>query len=239
MPRTNAYLNLTVNSTLSIDLSQSWTVSTVGALLTPKTSGMTLVRRPYMWYDPVSNFVYERGGWAYNENSYSVWSFQPDGHGGLNWSVAQDNSVAQQYTPTVFSAFTASNANSTSLGGVVSGEGNTTVGGLLTYDFGTSSWSNSSSAGAAQSTYSVQAEAVFMPNFGKAGVLAFLGGDSPPNQTYYYEQGSALTDMSNITIYDPDSQTWYHQTATGSVPPPRSEFCAVGSAPTDNGTYEM
>ena len=111
--------------------------------------------------------------------------------------------------------------------------------GLLTYDSGTSNGSNFPSLGASQSGYSVQAEAVYMPNFGKAGLLAFLGGDSPPNQTYGYEQGSALVDMSNITIYNPQSDSWYHQTATGSVPPPHSEFCTVGSAPTDNSTYEM
>jgi hypothetical protein len=220
-------------------LTQPWTVSTVNALLSLKPSAMTTLRRPYLWYDPVSNFIYERGGWGYTENSYSLWSFQPDGHGGVVWNVAQDNSVAEQYTATVFSAFTASNAKFYSLGGVIASEGNIAVEGLLTYDFGTSRWSNSSSAGAAQSAHPVQAEAVFMPNFGEVGLLAFLGGDSPPNQTYQYEEGAALVDMSNITIYDPHSETWYHQTATGSIPPPRSEFCAVGSAPTDNGTYEM
>jgi hypothetical protein len=99
----------TVNSTLSIDLTQPWTVGTVNALLSLKPSAMTTLRRPYLWYDPVSNFIYERGGWGYSENSYSLWSFQPDGHGGVVWNVAQDNSVAEQYTSTVFSAFTASN----------------------------------------------------------------------------------------------------------------------------------
>jgi len=201
---------------------------------------MTLVRRPYLWYDPVSNFIYERGGWAYDGNPYSLWSFQPDGEGGVLWNVAQDTSDAEQYISTAFSAFTASNANFYSLGGVVSTDIWAPVEGLLTYDFGTSRWSNSSSAGAAQSAYSVQAEAVFIPNFGNMGLLAFLGGDSPPpNKAYGYEEGAALVDMSNITIYDPDSETWYHQTATGSIPPPRSEFCAVGSAPTDDSTYEM
>jgi hypothetical protein len=235
------YLNPTVNNTLSIDLTQPWTVSTVNALFAPKPSTMAPVRRPYLWYDPVSNLIYERGGWAYDGDSYSypLWSFQPDVEGGVVWNVAQDTSAAEQYTSTVFSAFTASNANFYSLGGVLSSDIDNTVEGFLTYDFGTSGWSNSSSAGAAQSAYSVQAEAVFIPNFGKMGLLAFLGGDSPPNQAYQYEKGAALVDMSNITIYDPDSETWYHQTATGSIPPPRSEFCAVGSAPTDNSTYEM
>jgi hypothetical protein len=201
---------------------------------------MTLVRRPYAWYDAVLKYVFEGGGWAYDAgSSYSLWSFQPDGQGSGVWNVAQANSVAEQYQPTFGSAFTASNAGFYSLGGVVSGDTAVSVEGFLAHDFGTSSGSNSSSLGASQSGYSVQAEAVFMPNFGKAGLVAFLGGDPPPNQTYKYEQGATLVDMSNITIYDPQSDNWYHQRATGSVPPPRSEFCAVGSAPTDNGTYEM
>jgi hypothetical protein len=45
--------------------------------------------------------------------------------------------------------------------------------------------------------------------------------------------------MSNITVYDVHSDTWYYQTATGDVPPPRSEFCAAGSSPTDNSSYEV
>src|SRR3954463_14066889 len=92
-----------------------------------------------------------------------------DRHGGGVWKVVQDNSVAEQYTSTSFSAFTASNSKFYSLGGVDSSEGDVTVEDLLTYDFGTGRWGNSSSAGAAQSAYSVQAEAVFMPNFGKVG----------------------------------------------------------------------
>lgn len=155
------------------------------------------------------------------------------------WDVALDNPIAAQQNPTFGSAFTASNENFYSLGGVQSGVTNTSLAGLLTYTSNTNTWNNLSSAGATPSGFSVQAEAVFMPNFGNAGLLAILGGDSPSNQTYVYEEGVALVQMDNITIYDPDTGIWYHQTATGQIPPPRSEYCAIGAAPADNGTFEM
>ena len=92
---------------------------------------------------------------------------------------------------------------------------------------------------ASQTGYSVESQVISMPDFGKAGLLAFLGGESPTNQTFQYEVGTDIVDMSNITIYDVENDAWYYQTATGSVPPPRSEFCVVGSASADNSTYEM
>ena len=193
----------------------------------------------------------ERGGWAYvADASLFLWSFTPDGKGGAEWSLDQSSSAAQQLPATFGGAFTTSAAGFHSLGGAVPGAINTTSDpldnfgfaaseGLITYDFASSGWKNTSSFGGSQAGYSVQSQAVSMPNFGGAGLLAFLGGDLPPNQTYLYEAGAALVDMSNITIFDIDSGTWYHQIATGDVPPPRSEFCAVGSAPTDNSSFEV
>lgn len=232
-------------------MSESWTIATVNARNISKPAAMTAVRRPTLWFDPRSNLVMERGGWAYNPDaSYFLWSFTPDGKGGAEWSLDQSSSAAQQLSATFGSAFTASTTSFYSLGGAIPGALNTTSAppnpygfaaseGLISYDFVSSSWINSSSFGGTQAGYSVQGQAVVMPDFGKAGLLAFLGGDSPPNQTYEYEVGAALIDMSNITIYDIDSNTWYYQTATGSVPPPRSEFCAVGLAPGDNSSFEM
>jgi hypothetical protein len=237
--------------TLSIDLSQSWTIQTINARNVSRPAAMTAARRPPLWYDPQSNHVMERGGWAYAADpSYFLWSFIPDGSGGADWSLDQSSPAAQQLSATFGSAFTASGNNFYSLGGAVPGGLNTSsdplnpygfdaLEGLVTYDFASSEWTNTSSLGGSQTGYSVQSQALSMPDFGKAGLLAILGGESPTNQSYLYEEGAALVDMSNITIYDVESETWYYQTATGSVPPPRSEFCAVGSAPTDNSTYEM
>ena len=181
----------------------------------------------------------ERGGWSYDAGaSFDLWSFSTDASGAVVWSLngtASDN--AAQLASTFGGSFTSSSTHFYSLGGIQS-DTSTCVEGLTTYDFAADTWSNSTSLTASQSGYSVQGQGVFMPNFGK-GLLAFLGGDSPPNQTYDYEAGVALVDMSDITIYDTASGAWYHQTATGSVPPPRSEFCVVGSAAQDNSSYEM
>ena len=202
---------------------------------------MTAVRRPPLWYDPVTNLVMEKGGWAYDAGaSYDLWSFSPDATGGVVWSLnGTASSAASQLTQTFGGSFTASTTSFYSLGGAMPSDLGLSLAGLTTYDFTADTWRNSSSSASSQSGYSVQGQAAFMSPFGQHGLLAFLGGDSPPNQTYQYEAGAALVDMSNITIYDPATGAWYHQTATGSVPPPRSEFCAVGSAANDNSSYEM
>lgn len=202
---------------------------------------MSLVRRPPLWYDPSKNMVMERGGWGYDDlASYDLWSFSPDGKGGADWSLnGTASSDAAQLTATFGGAFTASTTEFYSLGGVLPQDLGVALEGLTTYDFATDTWRNATAQPSSQSGYSVQGQAAFMPNFGQAGLLVFLGGDSSPNQTYYYEAGAALVDMSNITIYDPASRAWYHQIATGSVPPPRSEFCVAGSAAKDNSSYEM
>ena len=112
--------------------------------------------------------------------------------------------------------------------------------GVVSFDFANNAWANSSSTSTpSQSGYFVQSQAVFVPNFGSGGLIAVLGGDTPSNQTYQYEAGAALSEFSTITLYDPVSSNWYYQTATGSIPPPRSEFCVVGVPSLDNSSYEL
>lgn len=239
---------MTDTNTFAVDLSQSWTTDSISALSISKPPAMSPVRRPTLWYDPQSNLVMERGGWPYEADaSLFLWAFTPDGKGGADWTLDQSSPAAQQLSATFGSAFTTSPTGFYSLGGALPGVVNDTsdpfgfeaLEGLVAYTFASSGWQNTSSVGSSQAGYSVQGQAISMPDYGKTGLLAFLGGDTPPNGTYFYEEGAALVDMSNITIYDIASDTWYYQTATGSIPPPRSEFCAVGSAPADNSSYEM
>jgi hypothetical protein len=213
---------MSVNGTLSIDLSYSWTIGGVVPKFTVKPSNMTLARRPMMWYNSGPNTVYSGGGWHYDgAENYTLWSFQPDGKGGANWN--QDvigDLYTQQYIPTIGSAFTASNTSFYSLGGAdstandVASDLDLALQGLVTQEAATGVWSNYSSTGASHSGRSVFAEAVFMPSFGQGGLLAFVGGESPSNSTYHYNPTStdtAFVSMSNITIYDPNTSTWYHQ----------------------------
>ncbi|KAI9715126.1 MAG: hypothetical protein M1812_006105 [Candelaria pacifica] len=240
----HTHLALSVAATVSIDISQPWTIDSVSAHNNSnKPSSMPLVRRPPLWYDTGRNIVMERGGWQYTISpTLDLWTFSPDGQGGAAWSLNGLASInASKLNPTFGGAFTASASSFYSLGGVIA-YGSITgfaLEGLTIYDFRTGKWSNVTSAGWQQSGYSVQSQAVFMPNFGQEGLVLFLGGDAPSNQTYQYEEGAALVDFSDIVIYDPAIGTWYHQPATGSVPPPRSEFCVVGSASKDNSSFEL
>lgn len=197
---------------------------------------MNLVRRPMLWYDPTSDRLMERGGWSYNGDVAStLWSLGPDGKGGGQWNIDSLSSEVQAYITTFGSAFASSNHEFYSLGGINQGSGSLAVQGLQTLNFSSNMWSDlTESAG-----YSVLAQATLSPDFGKLGVLVVLGGDSPPTSTYYYEEGRDLVEMSKITIYDPAQNSWYTQQAGGDVPPPRSEFCAVGIAAPDNSSYEM
>ena len=115
----------------------------------------------------------------------------------------------------------------------------TSIQGLLSYNYVTSDWTNTSSIGFASSGFSVLGEASFVPNFGEEGLLVFLGGESPPNVSYQYQEASALVGMAAVPLYDIHTGTWHHQAATGDVPPGRTGLCVVGASPVDNSSYEM
>lgn len=215
---------------------------------------MKISRQPFLWYNADNHTVYEWSGWSYygnsNKNENWIWSFTPDGHGGSRWSQgsgpAQDTEgnspitsfgSSAVYTPSAFY----------SLGGTLvpnSIDGynyhpQTSIQGLLSYNFLTRDWTNTSSIGFADSGFSVLGEASLVPNFGEEGLLVFLGGESPPNVSYHYLEASALVDMATIPLYDIHTGSWHHQVTTGDVPPGRTGLCVVGASPVDNSSYEM
>ncbi|KAJ8117712.1 hypothetical protein ONZ43_g4144 [Nemania bipapillata] len=75
---------------------------------------------------------------------------------------------------------------------------------------------------------------------GRAGILIAFGG----YQTAY--QGNQIPDslwdqrpFNDIYIYDIYSNVWYHQTATGTIPELRTEFCAVVSSAPDDSSFQI
>ena len=115
--------------------------------------------------------------------------------------------------------------------------------GLIEFNSSTRSWSNLSSteiynAGPSRSTgQAAYGGAHFVPNFGAEGLVVFFGVRPPElnvggNVTYF---GS----MTDVSIFDPFSRTWFKQTASGpSIPDWRANFCTTGVMGED-GTYEM
>jgi hypothetical protein len=63
--------------------------------------------------------------------------------------------------------------------------------------------------------------ALALPNFGKSGLIAVLIGD-----------------LSSVQIFDPETNTSYHQKTTGSIPSERMVFCAQATSGS-SGSYEI
>ncbi|EXJ91966.1 hypothetical protein A1O3_00516 [Capronia epimyces CBS 606.96] len=212
---------------------------------------MQLVRQPLLFYDKPNNVVRRYGGWPYEAVDFDseVWSFEP-GSSVINWV----NNTAGDVTPTnnglsldsqgpFASANAFSDSTFFSLGGNIMAPGDfpnmTVMAGLVTQDFASTTWSNKSAELPTQSKFRTEARAVHVPNFGEEGFLVVVGGEAPPTEVSVYETGFAMVDMSVITLYDIANDTWFTQEATGDIPPPRSEFCAVGTPSSDGQYFEL
>jgi hypothetical protein len=236
-----------VGQTISIHLAQAWTNSSVQnySIETQRpTNDGHWSKRPALFYDPLSDKIIQWGGWPYDNGDLSYsFSFTPNNHGTVTWSKDDTpiTNEVDQSSPAVFgAAFVASNSSFYSLSGSIaepSASPLIAVQGLTEYEFASDKWTNTSSLSATASGYLVGGQAAFTPDFGQAGFLVFLGGSDPDTQEYDPD-GAPLVDMSNITLYDLEQKTWYHQTTTGTVPPPRQYFCSVGGRSVQD-TFEM
>jgi hypothetical protein len=233
--------------TFAIDLSQSWTPSTVSVVVNDRPAAYIGARSPVLWYDSVSNTVYSYGGWPYATSPVKVWGFKPGTDGSLDWSVKYlqgDGSSFSDLTRASTGLTAVSDKAFYYMGGYGTRETDPrfsnlpanyrfAMTGLTTFDFGDSTWKNSSTGG----QYRLGGRGQFVPLFGEEGVLLFFGGDQPTVQKF--AMGSGLVSMSTITVYDIKSKSFYQQTATGDIPLPRNYFCSVGVGAADTASWEM
>ena len=231
-----------------MDLTTSWTNQTlVAANSSQQPDDMRAVRQPILFYDQLSNVIRRYGGWPYvaSEMPSELFFFEA-GSTVTEWAndtfpSANGLSTAAHAPFAPAAAFT--NSTLYTLGGNVfaptDASNMTVLQGLVTQDFSSGAWSNDTTNIPDQSVYRTQSKAVLAPGFGDKGFMVVVGGESPPTEASVYEQGSFMVDMSVITLYDVASGTWYTQEATGDIPPPRSEFCAVGAASSDGKSFEV
>jgi hypothetical protein len=248
-------LDYAVNLTLSIDLSTSWSTNDVNPIVTLHQSGNNMLTRDAtMFYDGISDMVYWYRRLPYfNDFQPAVRGFKPN-NGAALWQNIYDIGIRQtttgstfpNFTYTVGSLWTSTPTAYYSLGGYIAGAtdaalgslGWTPVSGLVEFKFQEGSRTNTSDSGYREQGFSVHGEAVYVPIFGKEGIIVFLGGDTPTSQVYI--QGSSLAQFSDITVYDISSGNYYQQTATGSpLPMSRIQLCAAGVAAADNSSFEM
>lgn len=80
------------------------------------------------------------------------------------------------------------------------------------------------------------------------GVLVAIGGVVDPPELAYGMHDSAEQNagndvdpnfMTTLPVYDIASQVWFPQEASGDIPGPLTDFCAIGTNTTDPSSFEV
>ena len=244
-------LNRTENTTYGLDLSKDWTNSTLNFIKTSRPSEATALLSESLWVDDKRDSIYCYGGIrsyataALNSLTpppEAIWGFKHKNDGSAAWyqvlGPVSTTPWPRNIMRLAYGASIDDGKRAYYLGGFYSRESSPDVGpdvenlnrvsppGLLTFDFGTLTITNSSDGG-----YRVAQPGTLInvPTYGDDGVLVLLPG------------GGGLNDyaFNNITLYDKKNQKWYSQLASGDIPEPRIYFCAVGIQGDKNGSFEM
>jgi hypothetical protein len=201
----------------------------------------------YLWSGKVS-FLTE----AYDTNPDSLWRFTGDGTGNGTW-VEEPISYIAPSTATSQTLFRPDGTGcSTTIGDtgyyvggrvwqqsdVDASQGGYFQNTITSFNMSSGVWNNSlrTSIGSGGEIRDASAGSITALGLDGRGLIVLIGGRDPgwnataPPTNYY--------DLSNVTIYDPSTDIWYAQQASGDVPSPREMFCTV-TVPGDNGTYEM
>ena len=227
--------------TLSIDLSKSWTTSSVVINEISKPAemlGRASYRDPALyWHDSAKSLLLFGGDDYADQTPYedprSLWSFTPD-NGDGSWAITTLQSKDFRWTRRPAGANTLS-------GGVVVGGFNSnfapqTIFSNMTIIGNTGSITRNLDIGPFEMGGAAYVKAQFIPNFGTGqGIIVYIGGLSQPGGA----DTKSLYPMSSIQMYDIGSKQWYTQTAGGDVPSGRWFHCMTGAQATGNRSYEM
>ncbi|KAH8898703.1 hypothetical protein GQ53DRAFT_635320, partial [Thozetella sp. PMI_491] len=243
-----------VNSTLSIPLNLAWTNSTLKMNQIEKKRAPSTVRGA-LWVEETSQVIYH---WGDNKqvnqseaDTSSSWSLATDGAGGGSWQRQDAGAVPQVLTfeHAGGGAYATCAGIGYLLGGAMTdpnGSVNTTsrwlIPGLLEYNMTGGVWKNQSATSFSPHGTSLGAEAVCVPPYGSGGLVLLLGGLTSYGDDWINGLSSLFqspgVSFSSLSFFDPSTERWYSQRATGTRPTPRHEFCAVGIQGPLN-TYEI
>ncbi|KAI9820849.1 MAG: hypothetical protein M1832_003482 [Thelocarpon impressellum] len=242
-------------TTLGIDLRKGFNNGNnpLKTVETTKPSGCPDLNLGTLWYNPKEKAL--MGGFAGESSTNatyptSMWKFALDGKGGGTWSevTASMGPGFKGLTRPSSGMTAASNDSAFYLGGFSDhlttpetkglGENQTVpLPGLVEYNFQDSSWTNHSATQYSPGGIAAFGEMVFMSNYGEKGLYVMFGGASDGLQNY--TSNNTMQGFDVITIYDPAEKKWYHQKATGIVPPPRYQFCAVGQQASNGNAFDI
>lgn len=247
---TDTQMSRVNNQTLSIDLSTSWTNASVQISALDK-DGAPVFNFPGLWSDGNSAFYLFAGevspvaGANATTPAVAVWKFTGTPAGGGSWEqlATSDPQVFNQLTRPANALVASGNSKGYVLGGYESGrtdpdshDADTPVPGIVSFDWESGAWSNDSATAFTTYGTAVSGQMHFVPTFGEGGLLMMFGGESTTPTTW--DEKAGQLQFSNVTMYEPETGSWYAQTTTGEAPAVRELFCVAGAAG-KNGTYEM
>ncbi|KAK0610852.1 hypothetical protein B0T14DRAFT_529203 [Immersiella caudata] len=225
-----------VNSTLSIDISKSWTAESVviRSILKPGPNKSNV----HLFTDKEAGAFYSWGGkWIFgiNMTETALWKFTADGNGGGTWSLEPPGnpSTFAELIPGEFAAVATAGDTGYLVGGAASGwtqlfrARNQVIPGMATFNMKTKLWQNGTTPSPFNTLIGGTAE--FVPTFGPNGLIVVFGGWSPSVVGEADVMASPQWGFDNLTFFDPETKKNYWQKATGDIPPhPRTGFCTVG-----------
>ncbi|OBT90273.1 hypothetical protein VE02_01270 [Pseudogymnoascus sp. 03VT05] len=247
--------------TFAIDLTKTWSTSSVDAKTSNQSADFRPSRRPEMFYDSIHEMVYCYGGEYYSPTFGSdgdsilydanvkpeVWGFTPPANGYVMWSLQFAKSISDSFVldSSVAQAFTASSStNHYSLGGMMTFDVNRVGNGvtsqmvmdeLITYDYATQKFTNATTNVTQTSPYRFGGEAHYVPQYGERGVLLFFGGKNPSDRGV---NSIGYAYLDSIQVYDIHTNKFYIQHAL-DAPQGRGTFCTVGASNAENSSYEI
>lgn len=254
-----------VNQTIAIDLSKSFSTnassgsSDVDLTFIDKGNAPNFNQISF-WTDPSKRTTYAVGGALSNAPGHTeggpppdnqLWKFtQKSGSLGGIWSSVDTSGdpAWDSFIRPEGGLFDSGPVGGFYLGGYINagtsslvpqavGIGNVAVPGMQFFNFTSGKLSNdSSSPGFSATGGGVSGGLVYVPTWGEAGLAVAFGGQDAPDLGAYVD-GGAYRSFSNISIWDPATQKWYSQTATGEIPTERDKFCTVGVQGGDKSTF--
>ena len=239
---------VTLNHTLTLDLSRSWKSAEVPFQFIEKPPPVPTLNHGALWPAADNRSLFSFGGvrspfpFTPRIPSIKLWKYSPPS----GWVGLTSQSPV---SPTLMDARPAAAAQTHSkdtgymLGGF---RGNDhapfwPLPGMLTYNMTDNSWTNESTTSLTPFGI-IGGGLTYIPSFGQNGILIAMGGEYT-GPGLWTETASNLVAFTNISIWDIATKTWYSQTATANsddsdIPASVTTFCSTGIA-SPQGTFEI
>ncbi|SPO03327.1 uncharacterized protein DNG_06009 [Cephalotrichum gorgonifer] len=240
-----------MNSTLWIDVSESWSPSTVAINVVKKPGPKLSLQAIWPGEDRSSFYIWggrvmASDGRADGLSKSEMWRFTTGGEGGGQWAseIPNESDAFASLLLPQRGAYTTVNNTGYFVGGTVIQSSDPTlkvgmqpVPGMISFNMDTRTFSNDSTADISPFGTMLGGTAEYVPGYGPNGLVMLFGG-------YGYTLLPGFRDVEHtrqfdsVNFFDPVTKDWYWQRTTGDTPPARLDHCSVGVR-SSSGTYEI